>query len=77
MRSAETADTSAHARNGTDQGKVSRRSILLGGTTLAAASLMAAGNSVRTAQAQEVLPLPEPPFRGTIGRSTRTQLATE
>ncbi|MHA6686807.1 arylsulfatase [Mesorhizobium sp. A556] len=41
------------ARQGSATGGVSRRSILLGGTTLAAAAALAQTTSVRTAQAQE------------------------
>ena len=49
------------------RGALNRRNMLLGGTTLAAASaVLATGHSAR---AQEVLPLPEPPFKGTIGRT--------
>jgi hypothetical protein len=48
---------------------VNRRNVLLGGTTLAAASAIVAGDSARVARAQEVLPPPEPPFKGTIGRT--------
>ena len=40
------------------QGALNRRSILLGGTTLAAASALASGAPVRVAQAQ---PAPTPP----------------
>jgi hypothetical protein len=35
---------------------VNRRNVLLGGTTLAAASTIAGGDSAHVAQAQEVLP---------------------
>jgi hypothetical protein len=48
---------------------LNRRNVLLGGTTLAAASAVAATNPARVVRAQEVLPLPEPPFRGIIGRT--------
>jgi arylsulfatase A-like enzyme len=48
---------------------VNRRNVLLGGTTLAAASAIAGGDSAHVAQAQDVLPRPEPPFNGTIGRT--------
>ena len=48
---------------------LNRRNILLGGTTLAAASAIAATNPARVARALEVLPLPEPPFKGIIGRT--------
>jgi arylsulfatase A-like enzyme len=48
---------------------LSRRNVLIGGTTLAAASAIAAGTPAQVAQGQEVLPPPEPPFKGTIGRT--------
>src|SRR5262249_41359500 len=44
-----------------------RRKVLLAGSTLAAASTIAAGSPPHQAQAQEVLPRPESPFKGTIG----------
>src|SRR5262245_57826058 len=46
--------------------EVTRRNLLLSGTSLVAASAITAGSS-RQANAQEVLPLPEPPFKGRIG----------
>src|SRR3974390_10969 len=49
--------------------QLNRRDILLRGTTLAAATAITAGNPAQVAQAQEVLPLPEPPFKGVIGRT--------
>jgi arylsulfatase len=48
---------------------LNRRSVLLGGTTLAAAAAITAGNPAPVARAQGVLPLPEPPFKGVIGRT--------
>ena len=55
--------------NDADECALNRRNVLLGGTSLAAASVTAAGNSGQVARAQEVLPLPEPPFKGIIGRT--------
>ena len=52
-------------KGGRDSAELNRRSVLLGGTTLAAA--IGAGASTPIAQAQEVLPRPEPPFKGVIG----------
>jgi arylsulfatase len=48
---------------------LNRRNVLLGGTTLAAMSAIGTSAYNTVARAQEVLPRPEPPFKGTIGRT--------
>ena len=59
----------AHAVTGIGGG-VKRRSLLLGTTSLVALSgVSAAAPSAKAQQAEEILPKPEPPFRGKIGRT--------
>jgi hypothetical protein len=48
---------------------LNRRNVLLGGTTLAAMSAIGTSPHNTVARAQEMLPRPEPPFKGTIGRT--------
>jgi arylsulfatase len=51
---------------------IKRRSLLLGTTSLVAASgISATAPSVRAQQVQETLPKPEPPFQGKIGRTVK------
>ena len=53
-------------------GGVRRRSLLLGTTSLVAASSLAAtAPSAKAQQSQEVLPKPLPPFQGKIGRTVK------
>src|SRR6516162_7158335 len=49
-----------------------RRSLLLGTTSLVAASgIPASAPSAQAQQPQEILPKPEPPFRGKMGRTVK------
>jgi arylsulfatase A-like enzyme len=59
--------------SGPKKATVNRRKMLLGGTTLAAISAVGAGRE-QSAQAQEVLPQPEPTFKGTIGRTYKNSV---
>ena len=52
-----------------------RRSLLLGTTSLVtAAGIMKTTSSVRAQQAEEVLPKPEPPFQGKVGRTLKDSI---
>src|SRR6516162_5615876 len=52
-----------------------RRSLLLGTTSLVAASgIPASAPSAQAQQPQEILPKPEPPFQGKIGRTVKDSM---
>src|SRR5689334_13379863 len=66
------ADGTSHQAkpSGAQPGGTTRRNMLLGATALGTAAASGAA-PVKVAQAQEVLPRPEQPFRGSIGRTAR------
>jgi len=51
--------------------QIKRRTLLLSTTSLVALSGVAATPSAQAQQAEEILPKPEPPFRGKIGRTVK------
>ena len=57
----------------TNKSGLRRRSLLLGSTSLVAASAVMSAAAPRTATAatSEILPTPEPPFNGTIERTLK------
>src|SRR5262245_54569593 len=70
-------DRADEKRDGTSsqtQRGIKRRALLLGGTSAVAASALAASSLPNPARAQEVLPLPPPPFKGKIGTTYKDSI---